>query len=101
MPAITQISHPEQRPTIVNVFIDGRRAFSCSTAVAARFRLRVGMELDEAKISQIKRGQEKQTCFDAAMNALNRRMHSRMELQRKLGQKKKFTPEQIIETLDK
>ncbi|HEX4792276.1 MAG TPA: RecX family transcriptional regulator [Humisphaera sp.] len=101
MPSITQISHPEQRPTIVNVFVDGKRAFSCSTAVAARFRLRVGMELDEAQFDQIKRGQEKQTCFDAAMNALNRRMHSRVELQRKLGQKKKFSPEQIVETLDK
>src|SRR4051794_18360207 len=100
MPAITNISNPAERPAIANVFIDGKRAFSCSTAVAARFRLRVGMELNEAQIRQIKRGQETQTCFDAAINLLNRRMHSRMELQRKL-ERKKFSPQQIGPTLDK
>jgi regulatory protein len=100
MPVITEISHPAERPAIANVFIDGKRAFSCSTAVAARFRLRVGLELNEAQIDQIKRGQERQTCFDAAMRLLNLRMHSRVELQRKL-ERKKFSPPQIVETLDK
>src|SRR5260221_2267334 len=99
MPVVSKISQPAERPTIATVFIDGKRAFSCSTAVAARFRLRVGIELHEDQINQIKRGQEKQTCFDAAMKLLNRRMYSRAELRRKLA-RKIFSPAQIIEALD-
>ena len=85
MPLITKIAEQKHAPNRRNIHLDGEFAFGCNLNVVARFRLREGMRLDEAKIREIQLGEVKQECFDAAMNYLTRRLHSRSELQRKLA----------------
>ena len=84
MPVITQIAENHRTPTRRRIFLDGRPAFNCGLNVVARFRLRVGMELDQAAVDQILQGEVRQECVDAALHLISRRLHSRSELFRKL-----------------
>jgi regulatory protein len=84
MPTITRISEQKRRPNRRNIHFDGAFAFGCNVNVVARFRLREGMTLSADQVRQIELGEVKQECFDRAMAALSSRLHSRVELQRKL-----------------
>jgi regulatory protein len=84
MPLITSIMESKRQPSRRRVFLDGRFAFACHENVIARFRLREGMSLDEEEVSRIEQGQVRQECLDHALRHLQRRLHSRAELRRKL-----------------
>jgi regulatory protein len=99
MPLLTDITEQKRNANRRNIFLDGKFAFGCNLNVVAKFRLRAGLELDAQQISEIELGAVKQECFDAAMNFLSRRLHSRAELKRKLGRRE--WGEKVIEaTLD-
>jgi regulatory protein len=87
MPTITKITEQKRSPNRRNIFLDGKFAFGCNINVVARFRLREGMKLSDEQVREIRLGEVKQECFDAAMGFLSRRLHSRSELQRKLARK--------------
>jgi regulatory protein len=87
MPAVTRISEQKRRPNRRNIYLDGKFAFGCNLNVVAKFRLREGMNLSPEQVTAIQQGEVRQECFDAAMKLLQRRMHSRVELQRKLMRK--------------
>ena len=53
--------------------------------VIARFRLREGMEISAPMLREIELGVVKQECFDKAMSYLQARLHSSLELRRKLA----------------
>jgi regulatory protein len=84
VPVITRISEQKRRPNRRNVYLDGAFAFGCNLNVVAKFRLREGISLSEEQVKQIQLGEVKQECFDEAMKAIQSRLHSRSELQRKL-----------------
>jgi regulatory protein len=84
---ITQILEQKRRPNRRNVYLDGAFAFGCNVNVVARFRLRVGMQLTAGELTQIQLGAAKQECFDAAIRFLESRLHSRVELRRKLARR--------------
>jgi regulatory protein len=84
MPAITKLSQQKRRPNRRNVFLDGQFAFGCNLNVIAKFRLREGMQLTDAQVSEIEQGEVRQECFDKAIEYLQRRLHSRSELSTKL-----------------
>ena len=84
MPLITRIAEQKRRPNRRSVYLDGAFAFGCNVNVIARFRLREGMQLSAEQVGAIQLGAVKQECFDDAMRSLERRLHSRAELRRKL-----------------
>jgi len=98
MPTITQIAEQKRRANRRNVYIDGKFAFGCNLNVVARFRLREGLELSAERIVEIQSGEVRQECFDKAMSHLQRRQHSRSELQKKLA-KLEYPPEMIEDVL--
>jgi len=60
--------------------------------VVAKFRLREGMQLTPEQVNQVQQGEVRQECFDAAMRALESRLHSRAELKKKLMRKEWGVP---------
>ena len=84
MPLLTQISEQKRRPNRRNIYLDGKFAFGCNVNVVAKFKLREGMTLTESQVTDIQLGEVKQDCFDHALKLLERRLHSRDELSRKL-----------------
>ena len=98
MPKITQISEQKRRPNRRNVYLDGKFAFGCNVNVVAKFRLREGLELDTDQLSRILTGEVRQEAFDYALKTLERRLHSKMELSRKLA-KREYAAEMIDEVL--
>lgn len=58
--------------------------FGLNVTVVARFRLREGLNITADEIAKIEQGEVRQDCFDSAMRSLQRRLHSRSELERKL-----------------
>ena len=84
MPIVTRISEQRRRLNRRNIFLDGKFAFGCNLNVVAKFRLREGMNLSGEQVAAIQEGEVRQECFDQAMKFLERRLHSRAELQRKL-----------------
>jgi regulatory protein len=99
MPTITRIAEQRRQKNRRNIFLDGAFAFGCNLNVVARFRLREGMSLAAEQVEQIKQGEVRQECFDDAMDVLQRRLHSRSELQRKLA-RKEFGDETVQSVLD-
>jgi regulatory protein len=87
MPLITKISEQKKRANRRNIFLDGSFAFGVNLNVVARFSLREGLELSPEQVTEIEVGEVRQECFDAAMQFLSARLHSRSELQRKLNRR--------------
>src|SRR3954471_19782445 len=87
MALITRITEQKRSPNRRSVYLDGVFAFGCNLNVVAKFRLREGMQLTPEQVDQVQRGEVRQECFDAAMRALESRLHSRAELKRKLMRK--------------
>jgi len=85
MPTITRISEQKRRANRRNVYLDGVFAFACNQNVVRKFGLAEGVALDAAQIAKVLEGEVQQECFDRAMRLLERRMHSRAELRRKLA----------------
>ena len=87
IPTVTKISEQKRRKNRRNIYLDGTFAFACNINVVAQFRLRDGLRLSPEEVEQILQGEVRQECFDDAMAMLQRRLHSRNELQRKLTRK--------------
>jgi regulatory protein len=87
VPTITAISPQKKRAGRVNVSLDGKFAFGLSTPVAARFGLKVGLELTEERVDELLRGQVYQKALDQALRHLAARAHSAKQIETKLGRK--------------
>ena len=87
MPTVTRITEQKRNPNRRNVFLDGAFAFGCNVNVVARFRLRAGLQLTADQVREIESGEVRQECFDAAMQFLQARLHSRAELYKKLSRR--------------
>lgn len=99
MPTITRITEQKRRPNRRNIFLDGAFAFGVNVNVVARFRLVEGMVLSAEQVRQIEVGEVKQECFDQAMKFLERRLHSRAELFKKL-MRREYGEKIVNEVLD-
>jgi regulatory protein len=101
MPVVTNIIEQKRRPNRRNVHLDGGFAFGCNVNVVAKFRLRTGMNLTEEQLRAIQAGEVFQECFDKATGYLQSRLHSRLELHRKLMRREYDRPvvEAVIEKL--
>ena len=99
MPVVTHVSEQKRRPNRRNVYLDGAFACGCNINVVAKFRLREGMTLSEEQVRLIQHGEVRQECFDKAMEALQGRLHSRAELQKKL-MRREYGEEVVSAVLD-
>ncbi len=99
MPTITQITEQKRRANRRSVYLDGKFAFGCNINVVAKFRLREGLAISEEDVARIRDGEVRQECFDKAIKFLERRLHSRSELNTKL-KKYEYPPELIASVLD-
>ncbi len=97
MPVITRISERNRSPRRRNIYVDGKFAFACNVAVAARFGLREGLEIAAEQVERIRGDEVRQECFDAAIHILERRLHSQAELRQKLISKE--YGESLIDTV--
>jgi regulatory protein len=98
VPVITKILEQKRWPNRRSVHLDGRFAFGCSENVVARFGLKVGQTVSAGQVEAILRGVVRQECFDAALKFLQRRLHSRDELARKLA-RQEYTPAVVSDVL--
>jgi regulatory protein len=99
MPILTRMTEQKRRPNRRNVYLDGRFAFGVNLNVVAQFHLKVGLELTNQQVQAIQQGEVRQECLDKALRYLERRLHSRHELQVRLT-RLEYGPEVIEEVLN-
>jgi regulatory protein len=99
MQTVTKISTSKRHPHRRQVYLDGKLALACNVTVVARYRLREGMTVTEEKLREIEQGEIRQNCMDRAMRFIESRLHSRVELQRKL-RRAEFSVQLIEQVLD-
>ena len=84
MVKVTGLRAGRSRVKRVNVFLDGRMAFSLEAEVALRENLRVGQELSDSQIEALARSDCFQRCLNAAALYLSYRPRSEAELRERL-----------------
>jgi len=81
---ITAIRTGKGQGKRVNVFLDGKFAFSLEAEVAVRERLQVEQELSASQIEALARSDHFHRCFNAAAHYLSYRPRSESELRERL-----------------
>ena len=84
MRKITAIRAGRGRGKRVNIFLDGRFAFSVEAEVAAKERLQVEQELSTERIEVLAKTDHLQRCLNAAVHYLSYRPRSEPELRERL-----------------
>ena len=84
MRKITAIRTGKGQRKRVNVFLDGKFAFSLEAEVAVRERLQVEQELSASQIEALARSDHFHRCFNAAAHYLSYRPRSESELRERL-----------------
>lgn len=84
MSKVTAIRAGKSNRKRVNLFLDGRFAFSLQAEVAIKQELKVGQELSPHQIEVLTESDNYQRCFDAAARYLSYRLRSEAELKERL-----------------
>ncbi|MFQ5593375.1 MAG: RecX family transcriptional regulator [Anaerolineae bacterium] len=92
---ITELRAQQKRKDRVNVYLDGQYAFGIKDLLAAR--LRVGQQLTDDDIANLKRDDAFEEAYNRALNYLSYRPRSSAEVRRNL--QKKQTPNSVVEAV--
>jgi len=84
MKKVTAIRAGRKQGKRVNVFLDGKFAFSLEAEVAVKEGLQVGQELSESKIEALASSDHLHRCLNAAIHYLSYRPRSEAELRERL-----------------
>ena len=84
MKKVTAVAEGKRSRKRLNVFLDGKFAFSLEAGVARKEGVRVGQELSEGEIAALTGAELAQRCFDAALRYLDYRPRSQAELEERL-----------------
>ncbi len=87
MKKITALRVGRGRGKRVNIFLDGKFAFSLEAEVAAKEGLQVGQVLSAEQIEALARSDSFQRCLNAAVHYLSYRPRSEAELRKRLQQR--------------
>lgn len=87
MGKITALRTGKGRGKRVNVFLDGRFAFSLETEVAVQEGLKVGQELSASQVEMLARSDCLHRCLNAAAHFLSYRPRSESEVRERLQQR--------------
>ena len=82
---ITAIEPQQKNPQRVNVYLDGEFAFGLAAIVAAW--LKVGQELDEARIASLQARDESEVTYQKALHFLSYRPRSTAEVRQNLSRR--------------
>ena len=93
------MTEQKRRPNRRNIYLDGRFAFGVNLNVVAQFHLKPGLELSVQQVQSIQLGEVRQECTDKALRYLERRLHSRHELQVRLN-RMEYGPEVVEHVLN-
>ncbi|NLE77421.1 MAG: RecX family transcriptional regulator [Chloroflexi bacterium] len=91
-PTVTQMRFQKKNPNRVNIYLDGRYAFSLNALEAVH--LRRGQQLSAIEVEQLRDRDAFQLAYDQALRFLGPRPRSQMEMRRYL-QRKEQPPERI------
>ena len=91
---ITDLRTGKGRDKRLNIFLDGRFAFSLGAEVAAKENLQVGQELSGNQIESLTGSDEVQRCLEAAYRYLGYRPRSESEIRERM-QRRGFAAETI------
>ncbi|KPK23224.1 MAG: hypothetical protein AMJ70_04020 [Dehalococcoidia bacterium SG8_51_3] len=94
MSKITDLRTGKGRDKRLNIFLDGRFAFSLGAEVAERENLQVGQELSSNQIESLTGSDEVQRCLEAAYRYLGYRPRSESEIRERM-QRRGFAAETI------
>ena len=94
MSRITELREGKRRDRI-NIYLDGRFAFSLGVEVAAKENLQVGQELSVAQVEALTGSDQLQRCLEAAYRYLGYRPRSETEIRQRM-QRRGFA----VETVD-
>lgn len=89
---ITDLRKGKGRDKRLNIFLDGRFAFSLGAEVAAKENLQVGQELSSNQIESLTGSDEVQRCLEAAYRYLGYRPRSESEIRERM-QRRGFAAE--------
>jgi len=92
---ITELRTGRRREKRINVFLDGRFAFSLGAEVAAKEDLQVDQELSVAQVEALTGSDQLQRCLEAAYRYLSYRPRSESEIRERM-QRRGFA----VETID-
>lgn len=95
---VTRVSPQQATAERMNIFLDGRYAFSLSVRALTEYPVSVGDHLSQRDIARLRNADEPDRATTAALNLLAHRGRSERELRQRLGQKG-YTPEAIDETI--
>ena len=84
MSKITGLNIGKRRKKRVNLFLDGKFAFSLETELALKEGLQVGQELADSQLEELKSSDQLQCCLNAANRLLSYRPRSESELRMRL-----------------
>lgn len=87
MRRITALRIGKGRGKRVNIFLDGKLAFSLETEVTAKEGLQVGQVLSDEQIEALARSDHFQRCLKTASHYLSYRLRSESELRERLRQR--------------
>lgn len=91
---VTRVSPQQATAERMNIYLDGRYAFSLSVRALTEHPVSVGDHLTEADIARLRNADEPERAVFAALNLLTHRGRSERELRQRLRQKE-FTPAAI------
>jgi regulatory protein len=100
MSTITALRTGKRAAERVNLFLDGRFAFSLGKDDVARERLKVGLELSGERLDELTNALRVNRCLNAAYRYLGYRPRSEAELRERLG-RRGFPREYIDAVIDK
>lgn len=92
MKTITAIEAQRGKKDRVNIFLEGRYAFSLDAFLAATENLSVGQSLDDERLGELVQKDGFQRCYDAAVRFLSYRPRSAAEVRQRL-RKNGFHPD--------
>ena len=100
MPTITKISKKIKKEGRFNIFLNGKFSFGVSEEVLLNEKLKVGLEIDAAKLEYLKSIIEKDKTMEKVLNFLAYRPRSVFEIKQYL-QRKNIEPVYIDEIITK
>ena len=100
-PVTVSGAEPQRRnPERVNVYVDGRYAFSLNGMLALELKLKAGVELQPDQLKDVFKRDEVGKAVEACVRLLGYRPRTETELLRRLGQKG-FEPELAAEAVER
>ncbi len=94
MPIITKISAQVKRKDLVNIFLDGKYAFSARIDDIFIKKIKTGQEISPAEVSSLKKSKVDKNIFDLTFRFASSRPHSQKEITDYLKRKNQ-TPKEI------